>query len=1050
MNTPLRTHPQFGNVDYATFGRMLMQASPIQQGQDMAKVVSEQWRNLPVVVPADATALVPHGTEPDLADRGVSYPVDRVQSRIEQLRQSSELGGSRSQANRTPLQLPHALGAQHLPPGHQGVRLQTTTRRDILRSLSCNRRSVSVPRTHAGGLDAPEVASVSARGVVDAIQSKAHELTVTAAAVAAPVVLAGGTVVTGGIVGGMVGQEMAGEMAASSLGEWARPGAQMIGKAMGAVSGTTMTNTAMSLASSCQRRAPPPSPRIQRAESTEYFAMTGDEADAEGLAGADPNTRSHASRSNMSREELDSLKSELSKLHDLDQHPVRRRRSRSGGGSLHQDAIEDRFNSMQQMMEQRTQQLLEQQQKQMLNLLSPLTAEISGKFAEQSQLIDGLRDEVQREGREARRKIRAFESDLECISQQLPAGDDYNEEEQQDDAEDSEVVLQVRGDPLRGEVTYDDLVEAIKASNPACSINYINEHWSMLPVITDGQVTMIAGEAREGDRSSGSERPMASIPGQSDALPTERPLFSPGPAPQLQQQSSPTGTILGPTATTYVTAMPSFDPTGGVAQFQVPGPHAGPAGQQAPYVKLPLNSTEVARRELVRKTLVAAQSESQDEQLQKTVERIPNFPTCSDATELEDFLTKVVDGIRTVSKDPDLMARWIREASITASVGTPEAYDEWFDHLGHSGKGFVRTDILLLMQIKSAVKRAAHLHNRIGVKQLEFTKKGCDLRGRQALLMVREHFKESSTDREHTDRRRIDAVCLQGDNIEGYWDKFCLTLSELDPKNVPSDSYLLDAVLMEMRKSRRFQNQINVWDQLLPEYQKTFKQLEFMIVDFMKREQQLKTSQQIRGQTDQSRAGARTTPAQGDTAKKNSICNTWKTKGYCNRGDDCAWKHPGDARFQRPAPKAKSKGKTKGRGKGKPGGKDSRSSSLDSKRSVNSNGKPRSSKDPKLVCMAYLKGKCKKSDAECPKVHNPTCYFYKSNKKCELGDQCLFPHHHGGGAHASVESTTETSPPATEGAGGPAAKAKAKAKARAKSKPRAGGKANAIIAADGD
>ena len=171
----------------------------------------------------------------------------------------------------------------------------------------------------------------------------------------------------------------------------------------------------------------------------------------------------------------------------------------------------------------------------------------------------------------------------------------------------------------------------------------------------------------------------------------------------------------------------------------------------------------------MRKTLVAAQSESQDEQLQKTVERIPNFPTCSGATELEDFLTKVVEGIRTVSKDPDLMARWIREASITASVGTPEAYDEWFDHMGHSGKGFVRTDILLLMQIKTAVKRAAHLHNRIGVKQLEFTKKGCDLRGRQALLMAREHFKESSTDREHTDRRRPQSLAHQPRRLGKTW-----------------------------------------------------------------------------------------------------------------------------------------------------------------------------------------------------------------------------------------------------------------------------------------
>ena len=45
-----------------------------------------------------------------------------------------------------------------------------------------------------------------------------------------------------------------------------------------------------------------------------------------------------------------------------------------------------------------------------------------------------------------------------------------------------------------------------------------------------------------------------------------------------------------------------------------------------------------------------------------------------------------------------------------------------------------------------------------------------------------------------------------GDNIEGYWDKFALTLSEIHPDNVPCDSYLLDNVLMEMRKSHRFKS----------------------------------------------------------------------------------------------------------------------------------------------------------------------------------------------------------------------------------------------------
>ena len=201
-----------------------------------------------------------------------------------------------------------------------------------------------------------------------------------------------------------------------------------------------------------------------------------------------------------------------------------------------------------------------------------------------------------------------------------------------------------------------------------------------------------------------------------------------------------------------------------------------------------LGQSERERREAVRKSLIAATKEAEDEQLQKSCERIPNFPSCSDATELDAFLTSIVSEVRTVAKDPDLMCTWIREATTKANVKTDAAFQEWFDHMGVSGRGFVRTDVLLLKHIKQATRRAAHLHNRIGTKEQEFLRSGMNFRGRQALIMVREHFRESATDREHTDRRRIDAVRLIGDNIEGYWDKFVFTLSELETKNAPSES----------------------------------------------------------------------------------------------------------------------------------------------------------------------------------------------------------------------------------------------------------------------
>ena len=106
------------------------------------------------------------------------------------------------------------------------------------------------------------------------------------------------------------------------------------------------------------------------------------------------------------------------------------------------------------------------------------------------------------------------------------------------------------------------------------------------------------------------------------------------------------------------------------------------------------------------------------------------------------------------------MCAWAREATSTADIKTPESYEEWFTHFADAGKGFARIDNLLRQHIVEATKRAAHLHTRIRTKEQEFMARGANFRGRQALLMVREHFRESRTDREHTDRRRIDGVKL--------------------------------------------------------------------------------------------------------------------------------------------------------------------------------------------------------------------------------------------------------------------------------------------------
>ena len=64
----------------------------------------------------------------------------------------------------------------------------------------------------------------------------------------------------------------------------------------------------------------------------------------------------------------------------------------------------------------------------------------------------------------------------------------------------------------------------------------------------------------------------------------------------------------------------------------------------------------------------------------------------------------------------------------------------------------------------------------------------------------------------------------------------------------------------------------------------------------------------------------------------------------------------------------------------------------------------------------YTKGLCKKSHAECPMVHNPTCWHYSQNNgKCLKGDRCLFPHRDPNKSGQFVSRTDDAQAPAGRG-----------------------------------
>ena len=74
-----------------------------------------------------------------------------------------------------------------------------------------------------------------------------------------------------------------------------------------------------------------------------------------------------------------------------------------------------------------------------------------------------------------------------------------------------------------------------------------------------------------------------------------------------------------------------------------------------------------------------------------------------------------------------------------------------------------------------------------------------------------------------------------GDDVEGYSNTLTSTISEMDPANVPSDFELMDAALIELRKSKRFDSNLNHWNLHLADSEKTCVNLQSMLIKFIER-----------------------------------------------------------------------------------------------------------------------------------------------------------------------------------------------------------------------
>ena len=112
----------------------------------------------------------------------------------------------------------------------------------------------------------------------------------------------------------------------------------------------------------------------------------------------------------------------------------------------------------------------------------------------------------------------------------------------------------------------------------------------------------------------------------------------------------------------------------------------------------------------------------------------------SDPTELYQWLRDVASKFKTIAQEPSEMAIWIREATDIANINRQSHFHQWFDMFGKSGAGSERADMVLLDEVKRAVKKhghSSHLFAKMEAKEKAVQRASKDITGRHALLMVR-------------------------------------------------------------------------------------------------------------------------------------------------------------------------------------------------------------------------------------------------------------------------------------------------------------------------
>ena len=162
-------------MNYVEFGRQLMQATP-QQGVDFSNVINEEWLKLIPVSAAPSprgTAAAAAPASPGHGAPGDGVVVSAGTDPMDAAPNAAQPDGSSRvsrlhRAGGDPVRAQSQLRSIQMPPGG----LNANVRRSILGSVSCNRRSISMPRPTQGITEIPTTprGDLKALGFVEDLQ----------------------------------------------------------------------------------------------------------------------------------------------------------------------------------------------------------------------------------------------------------------------------------------------------------------------------------------------------------------------------------------------------------------------------------------------------------------------------------------------------------------------------------------------------------------------------------------------------------------------------------------------------------------------------------------------------------------------------------------------------------------------------------------------------------------------------------------------------------------------------------------------------------------